>query len=481
MKNKRNTQFLIPLMAAAAICAVFFLYSLVLSFVNYKVVRGLLGSPYIGLSNFDRLFSMPQTGAALGQSLLHSMMLSAAGLPLGLLITQVLASLDRSIKAAVAGVCLALALVPELAWMQLMQSVVSATGLREFLIDPMLYPVLLCVAKLLPMTGLCAFGGLCVSLSGGKNPVAGVFVTGLLPALTALLPDLRTDLLFSNLMNQSASETLSTLAYRYSLINVQYSVGGAATVVGMLLSLVIGVGAAYIIGSTADKPLCTPRAALPADKRLAEGLTAAAGVVFASLAVMLVIPRGSAIPNDMMGSSLANTLLCALAAALIGFGVCYAVTHFFRDGSGFGLGLFGMLLLLPGSISAAHYLLARTLGMINTQFPVILSVVSHPVFVALVLVLALCRPDENLLPLCAGGVALASGALCAGDWLGATVYITDMSKAPLGALVRRAALTGEGGPAGGLMLLTGICLVLGGLAAVLIITGIGAAEKTSEE
>jgi len=80
----RNTPLYLMLLPAAAYFITFHyqpMYGLIIAFQNYSIRKGIFGSPFVGLANFNRLFANPDFLRAFGNTVIISLMKIAIGFP----------------------------------------------------------------------------------------------------------------------------------------------------------------------------------------------------------------------------------------------------------------------------------------------------------------------------------------------------------------------------------------------------------------
>jgi len=479
VKDKRGFLIVIPLLLMLLLGAGCLLYEVLLSLVNYKVTSGVFGSPFVGLKNYIHLFSMQQTASQIGNSLLQTLLTVVSGLLIGLPVSLILSTIRcRPFKTAAAGAALLLALVPDLIWVRLGQGVVGLIG--TLFGDPQLhivsYRLMFFASKIIPQSALCIFGGLCLNLTEDQNGAAGALAAGLLPLMTVLMPDLRMNLLTANPINLPVSDTLSYSLYRTGLMTAQYSLAGATAVFGMLVSLLVGLLPALLIGLAASRKANAVKVDLPSITWKKEAMFTLIGSAATGLIVLILCLAGGGLSlNGQVGQALFRTLLTSFVALIPAFLFCLvllACSGHCRSGIPFGL--LALILSLLSVFSMSDYMFTRSLGLLNTLLPCAVGVLGHPAFIAVLLVLLLSRPaSSRQLLLTAAGAALIAAAVSAGDWFTPTIYLHSADKATLAMMSRRVSMTAEAGQGDFNAMTAGIFLLFALPGAALTMAGLG--------
>lgn len=439
--QKRKYLIWIPIALVFLFTCGFMAYELILSMVKFSPMRGTSGSPFIGLSNYARMFQSALFPTSVGASLLQSVVRTLPSLLLGAGICAVLGMIpSKKIKAGLAAAALMVALVPVIVWNHFFADLLGSTLLRTNG-GAIAFSLL---TSLIPNTALCVFAGLTLSISTNIPAALGALAGGLIPLLTMMLPDLRPTLLFSNSLTRNATSTMTLYRYQTGLMSAQYSLSGAMTIISTLCNVVLGILPALGIGMIVKQGTKKPRIRETGSGWIIETLIAAVCGLFMMLALSLVfgiLNKGGVLPSQ----NLLATLLMAMCTFPFAFILCTLMISLTRwsDGKGaFSYGLLALLLALSGTGLISGYMLMRNLGMVNTVFAVAFSTFSNPLFIALLILLVMQRPVtlRQTLFLAAGGAFIAA-AICAGDYLPGVFYTSQKDLMPLGLVLRQQTMT----------------------------------------
>lgn len=474
MKNdKRAALIWIPLGILLVVSMGYFFYDLLLSCVNYVILKGVFGSRFVGLKNFEMVFSSAAFASQLGNSLTHSILLIVCALIFGVPVALLLGLIpSRPVKAAFAGVALAAALLPDVFWVKgvLNMLPVSATSSAASFL-----PVFI-LCRLAPLTAMAVFAGLSLNLAENKNGAIGALLVGLLPLLTLFTPEYGTAMLLQNPLNYQFSDTISTGVYRAGLMQAKVSYGEAMALTGTILNLIAGVGFIFALGAMAKRKKGMVKVADAQSPWLVEGILGAAGAAAAGVIMLVAWAVGKNMAADaLLGRAALNTFGAALLAAAFIFGVCmlvFAGTRYCRGGIGMMIMMF--LLLQMSALHMSHYFTVRSAGLINTIVPVAFGVLLHPVLLTVLMVLMVCRPTSGRQMLFASaGAALIAAAVSAGDWFTGLLYINNTKAYTLAMQARQSALMPSGGSDRFMLVMLAMVIGFAVLGALMTFAGLG--------
>lgn len=409
-----------------------------LSMVNYRVLRGLAGSDFVGLRYYERFFSMPDSGYVIVNSITQSLIAFLPGLTVGMLLSFLLGLIpSRMAKACIAAAALMVALVPNVLVQQAVVNLMNkayaiseALSLREqsnILGNAELTRVVIGVVDAIPCVALCLFAGLSLQLSTNLSPWLGSLLGSMLPLMTLLLPSFSTVYLSINAMTMQDLQNFPYYSFRVGLQNGQYSLAAVSGTLSRLGSLVVGlllaVAIGFIVKSNARKPRCREQGHSWALEMLL-GFVGCVVVMGVALGVNGVGMLNML--NEVYIEAALNTIVTAFIAIIPAFLMCYTVIELSRHAMGKTSFIFAfMLVLLP---LLAHFLLStymsmRTMGLLNTWFAPALAAVVNPMFLLVLVLLALQRPltvRQSLF--LAGGGALIAAAISVGDMVPGLLY-----------------------------------------------------------
>lgn len=355
------------------VSALFFLYDVYVSMIEYRPFGRSSGSPFVGLRNYIYLLQDGRFLSSLGSSFLYGAVNIAAAAAAGFAGAAAARGGNAARKACVAAGFL-LAAAPRMLWESF--SIGAGTAVD-----------MLCSA--LPWTGLSLAAG--ALLSGRSGPRAGFVV----PAVILMSLYSGHDRVSSLLMNPLNSNMMRADSYmnRIGLMMGQFSPAAAGYTVLALLTLLCGAcGAVLTVSAIRGTPGSGRKAGSVSGGivpgLIAAGLPAACGIFLIS---------GSAAGNGAgLTRYLPLTAAEGVVAAAAGFGLfLFIQTCLGKPGnrSAFSEALSVFAVLFLGQAFLSKYLLVSRAGLLNTAFSVGLSWVLSPRALALAAVLALTQPE----------------------------------------------------------------------------------------
>lgn len=344
------------------------------SFKDVNLMRGIGGSPDVGLDQYGQLLGDPRFPATLGTTLLHGLLPLMAGGLLALLSALLIERLRSStVRAVILTVALLLSFLPE----QLLLEASQALGFTPL---AGLYEAGYLISGVINQAGIAILlgaAGICLTQKGDRGILrySGVFLV-----LCIRLPQLFSTYLavFEQMRPSMGNSSLFHQIYQSGLHYGDVSGASAATVVIWLLQLVPTLAAVLFMvlamHRKGDAPQLSTAGKLKAPSVI--GLCVLGALLFLGAVVAVVIgtgPDGDYLPRAAMFS----LVHMAVGAAVFGiFALPGAVSSAFGRRP-FAPALFILFTGLGGLMM--EYYMARALQLINT-------VVAPPVFTALSLV-----------------------------------------------------------------------------------------------
>lgn len=428
-------------------------YEAMLSFVNYRIVRGVSGSEFIGLKNYQMIFSRPEVGAGVSSSIMQTLLYMLPAMGIGMLLSFLFGLIpSRKVKSALAGSALLVTLIPTilveqgvLNWINGIFMLMREIGFSSFpinaLVDPTATMIVLAITNMIPQIALVMFAGLSLSISTGMSPWKGALIAGLLPMMTLFTPSLSSAYLASTAMNRAATDNLPMLVFRYGMMNGQFSRAAAISTVARLLNLVMSVLPMLLIGFFVKSDAKNLRVR---EERHSWGfemlITFGAALVLALVYVFAKYMDSAVVLEETLTYAL-NSAATGVIALIVGFLVCFLFIALSRYAEGKTSFVFAIMLVLLSMISnylMSGYIAFRNMGMMNTFFGAALGSLSNPIFLMILLVLLLQRPAtmRQTMFLTLGGAFIAA-ACCMGDYLSGTVMSNSRSVLPLATVLRQ--------------------------------------------
>lgn len=475
-----------------------FFYSLILSLKSYSPMRGLFGSPWVGLANYREIFGQAQAGQLwLNSFLLRMTELGSAlavGIPLALAVSSIRGERSRLWAAAL---CLLPSLIPETSWVYLLREALPAEAFLEQSRFLSTYALLSAIGG----GGAVAFaGGLFSALKqrgAGGGLWAGVAAFACLALFGVFSPSQSALLLLQSPMNYALSDTLSTYVYRRGLIGAEFSKSAVFSCLRMLAQLPIAALAALPLArllrsAPEDTPAKQARelAPKPGLLRLPAGLLIALALVL-WLGVLAAPLFGSQAlgalkelwANDTLREAVENSAGVAALAFAVALPIWALLLWALRAVRARGFAAFAAVATAFSGATVALYLLARGAGLVNTRYAAALGAVFAPqaVLLALLMSAAGLRAGGLRVIWAALFAALIAAAFAWGDYYAPLIYLSDRSLYPLGLTLREVARGAqsaseslpEGYAAVSSALCGAPCLILGALAALCCCRALG--------
>ncbi len=382
-----------------------FAVTMVISMQNYSPIRGISGSPFIGMGNYERVLAMPTTAPTIGTTLAMRLF---EGL-LSLLVAAAFCALYYAVKKPGAALLLGcLWLIPVCVPPVSMAMLVTRTlGLRPVSHEAGIAGYAL--STFLQTAGLfCFSGGLFTALNlmkkgkAGKGPYFGLLIGALVWLLAGMTINLDADFGTSSAMTGGGS--LDRLIYTQTFQNSKLGIGSALSVIKVLLQIALAVVPLVV--------LC-----ILARKKSTKGKTPLM-VLWVFLAFLTVFGASIAIgyAGGIAGASpivtgLLNSLMVSLMGGCLGGLIAYSFVHLMRRSPSLLFGLIAVLLCAAMSCKATQFLMMRQMSMVNTLYPIVLFAAFDPRLILLSSLLAFALRDH--MERRPGSLVLALALLCA--------------------------------------------------------------------
>lgn len=429
-------------------------YNVALSLVKYSAVRGLQGSAFVGMDNYEYVLGMPNVQSAFENSAAVGLLQLVMGLALALPLTLGVKLPKKPGKVlTLSCLCLLPVCLPVASSAQALRALLP----RDMLMSTEAGPVIVALAGVLQTAGFIAFcGGLFAYLKCrgiGKGAFQGVGAGLLISLFFLLTNDLGAVMLMGNSINRATTGTLDHMVYSAGLVNAQVARAAAISVLQMGLQMMLAILPAIFLCRIAK--LDTDRKALPDAKAAVFTMTGAKLVWIVALLAVTVFTFGKDLfmnnpeasveamiqvaTEQSVGTGLLNAVVIAALGGLVACCAAYSFIRYFGQG-GKGLGLAMVLMATSVSFTMGKYLMAREVGVLNTSWPVIFSQVFDPRLVGLMIILAIAMrmaPDRSHKGLFVA-LSLLAAAFAWGDFVSPHIYTYNISNQPMAALLYRA-------------------------------------------
>jgi putative aldouronate transport system permease protein len=375
----------------------------VISTKEFDVFKGMSGSKNVGISNYSELFNQEGFSGVIWNTVTLG--------TLSILLTCILAAMLiicisklrwRWLKTVSIAVLAIPAFIPVTSFVWVFSSAFSAqsgfitklftspgTQPRLLFAEPALYPLLFAIMDSLRSVFIPVIIGVLVCEYGQRLDFGriGFVIIGYIAARATMLmsPDIENILNSSNPLIVKTSEVLDSLQYRAGFALMQYSFAGAAWVLKTIIQLVINIAVFYVL-----------YALMPAVTKAVDRLSKKAGsvpgtitgvigyVLFAAGSITMLIltflPASGGLSDGIrillsdrtFVISFANTFIYAIFGCIMYGFMAFMLACPLSTGSKAYPFLLIILLSLSNNF-IGEYLLFRSLGMIDTAFPVIIS------------------------------------------------------------------------------------------------------------
>ena len=432
---------------------------IVTAFQNYRAMRGIADSDFVGLANFQKALALPSLPQLLRNTVLLRLIQLIAGLLLALLLVLwVKASKKPGTALTKACLCLVPMCLPAIFTSQLVLQFLP----REYYMSASFYPLVFALASILQTAGFFGFcGGLFQYLGRrgiGGGAMQGLLIGLLISSLSLLTPDFSAIFTTASPVTYSAADTLDYYVYRTGLQNMQISLANAVTTLKVVAQGILALLPACLLARLAKKD--ETRIELPDAKGSRFIFSAAQLIWIGLLAAVLVLAiginvisynpeavvqaAGGILQQQQVIRSLIMSLVTSLLTGIIAGFVAYSFISYVRNGrKGFAL----MLIILGSAQSflIAEYLAARYMGIVNTPFAVILRQLCDPKLLSLMIVMAVAlrmAPERNTKGLVLG-LMLLGAAFAWGEFISSLVFVNQSSLFPVSLLFYRMRMTGN--------------------------------------
>jgi len=428
--------FGIAALVVLAVMLTVFAVTAVISMQKYNLMKGMSGSPFVGLNNYERVFSMVETPRTLGATVemrlfegLFSLVVAAAFCALYYAVKKPGAAL------LMGGLWLIPVCIPPLSMALLLT---QTLGLRLTSHEAGVAGYAL--ATFLQTAGLfCFSGGLFTALNlmkkgrVGKGPYFGLLIAVLVWLLAGLSVDRDAALSMSSQMTRPGS--LDQLIYEHTVMRSQFSVSAATSVIKVLLQIAIAIVPMVVLCILARKKSTKGKLPLMV-------LWVFAGFLTMGLILILLSVFGVRINGAPVGSGVLNSLIVSVMGGSLGGLIAYSFVHLMRRAASLLYGLIAMVLAAAMSCLVGQYLMIKTLSLVDTLWPAVFFAAFDPRLILLASVLAFALRDH--MERRPGSLVLALALLCAaftwGSMMQPLIYIRGNAQYTLPLYLRQVAL-----------------------------------------
>lgn len=455
---------------------------LIMPFKDYDILKGFANSPWVGFTNFKRLFTSFHFSKLMLNTLMQNLMTILVAVPIAAITIYSLARIKyHKIRTLLSFTIAIPALIPSV----LIGNFIVFTYGKEIL--NMNYTLLYGMIHGIKLASFAVIASWAMSLDtekgtrGDKGVLTHTMVLVAIMVLVALSRTMSTDMDFANIVSNpiifEKSDTLSTFIYRMSFMNMQLGQSTAAWTFKFIIELVVTMIA---IGFTF---LLLKRLNPGDDSNVNEGkhsstpfivISSLIALIMLALSILVIIPKtfgsldGMEIsyitPMLVLFIYLITSLLSAFFGALLSFPFALkkpAIT------------LIYIAVLIPCLYSLTHFhefLMYKQLGMVNTLLPLIIGSLSA-VWMIPFYAIYLYRPDalelkntgdyiKSVFPV-ALIMAVIQFTISWGGMTRPMIYICNPQRGPISLLIKYLSMEGQQNLALNLMLVVPILILWG--------------------
>jgi len=499
------------------------LYAFNLSFRYFSIVSGAFGSPWVGLDNFQRLFSSYAFSSLLANSIVLFIVPTIVAIIIAFPGALMVGGMTPGRQRSMAMVALLLpAFIPDV----IIAFATVYTLPSTTLANPNSFRVVLILLSVIRPASVCAFVGACAAgLYNDRNKsvshgaAAGIVVGIAVSVVRFLTSNLELHTLLVNPLVLSATDTFDHFIYRQGLIMAQFSFASAAWFFRTIPQVLAAILVSFIVylcvrsGLNEETPIVDE---LVSDQK--NPIAIAPAILCAlALLVFLFLPLAHSSPfmdaphltinsvmTNMLPQAIVNSALTTVFSALLFSIPLFMLTVWLCTNiHNRGAVIFILLLVSMSNNTIGEFLFYHTLGLVNTHLAVIFSNAFNFAFVLPLAYLARLKVSNTKAALMKerpipeanchtslGDITSAArpylvafcGLFIANIWGGShnqIIYTMDQRLWGTAILLRQAAFSGGELPSAGMVLGVSLPVLVVAVAVAVIFVGLG--ERNNEE
>ena len=404
--SKKVGAFLIALPALIALSLTKLLpavQSVILSFKNYNMFKGIAQSEPVGLDNYIALFQNDMFAGVIKNSIVISALSILFTCVLGILLILCILRLPGRIVKTLAIALIAIpAFIPAVSFINAFMSLFSMDGIVNsvltsvgfervrFFAESALYPYMVAIIDAIRSVYIPVIIGVLVCESRGRQSEAGRIALVILwyvaaRAIMRLSPDVETIMLTANGLTQESSQVSDMFIYRTGLQTLQAGLASAYWVVKTFLQLVISVAVFFLLRYLASETTEFAGQLGEGPKTLGGSILGILGfILFGAGSVIMIIitlipTRGGLeqgisllLRDEQFIAALSNSLKYGVISCIIYGIVSFTLAYPLR----FSKVFYPFILVVLFSVSnnfVGEYLVYRQYGVIDIIYPIAIS------------------------------------------------------------------------------------------------------------
>lgn len=454
--NKSNNTLIGVALAALAfflfliVLGIPFITSFIISFKEYSPARGAMGSPWVGVANFAKMFKMPIIQSIISNTIVISLSTTLVGAVYVFVMTYSLSLIKNKWCKIITTAVIALPIfVPYLSVINMLSK--YAKGI---LLDNSLYVLAPMINEILTVSSIVILFGAFITMKNSSIKAVG-FVTlsyVALKLLTFFSPDYEFISLSYNPLVYQNADVLDTFIFRSSIAQMQFSLGGAAFILKLLLQLIPTV-IAIVAFMLLPKLLNNSQKKTINEENQSKNIMAIVAVIPLTVVIAILVSGfsgGGSLESGLLFNSLFATFGITVVSCIAFVVIVFTLGYSFSTNNKVIIVLTLLFTLIMNNI-VGEYLFVRTTGMVNTIFAVIIANLPYCIFGVVMLYIALSSEKITSLKqyfICSIGPIIALVGVGFGKFFGnissSQIYINDMRKLPISTLLMNASRQGEG-------------------------------------
>lgn len=408
-----------------------FFTTLLVSFTDYRVTSGLLGSPIVGFKNFAQIIGSAYFPKIAANTLFISLIGTAAGCVYVFLSSlSVGSSKNPFLKAFLTLIFMLPALIPVNILTTLFSTDASSAFLR----------IAVSLADGLRVASFAVMASFFIENNVLKGSVKCLLLFISFRLIYFFTTDMAVVLGVYSPANYDTLDVFSTYTYRISLMNGDFSSSAAVHVLKAVLQIVpAAVGCVILAKITGKGQKYEP---ISRKSFMAASVFAIIPIV---LFICVIITGGSLLPSVFNKTVIAggiNEFLIVFASAAIVTVFAAALALLAKNSRVAGIVALA-LLCVTGNCIPGEYIIARALGIYGTVFAVIFKNLYMISFLAIIFTFIISKTDS--LARCIAAFAMGFAAMFAGFWgnyVSSSMMLTNRATYPLSLILKELTASG---------------------------------------
>ncbi len=456
MGNSKGSNYYIAAIPAFVILCIFtlvpFLISLIISFKEYNPATGIMNSPWVADKNYASFLDSQPANNAIINTLRISFLSTLVGAGFVSLMVFCISRLGRFVYKVIA---LTIIVIPSLIPTTVILKTAMDTPLGRMFSSVSLYPYAAVLYEVLCITPIfIVFGVFGMVNRVRSRPI--LFVTACYVAIRILgflSPDIQ--FIFSTYSPKvyTTGDVLDTLIYRTSLMNGQFSSGGAMYIIKLLLQIIASSVSFFILSAVFSRMKATALAVgIDDDIQPKPWLVTVICIIPLALSIFFIKSTFGIVnvfEHDLVGVSFVTTIVVSLISCVM-VGILIISLGYGLSNNSIGILLICVVAMTLQNNIIGQFLVSRIFGMVGTVYPMVIVNMMYCTFGALLLYMAVggqLKRDFSRFVHISTGPLIALLALFFSmyykDSITGTVYATNPTLRPISLVIRELYISRE--------------------------------------